>query len=83
MTEAAVGDCIRFKESGHHRIGVVKALIMAGRAKGTGIWALRQRARILFEADGRRLETHRDLDALTIVACDTQFELFDQETVEG
>lgn len=80
MIEPSVGDRVRFKSSGGDRVGIVTAVITAGRAKGRGLWALRRRARIRFEEDGQGWETHRDLTAIAITAVDEQPSLFDEAT---
>jgi hypothetical protein len=79
MTEPSIGDRVRFKDGGASRVGVVTAVITAGRAKGRGVWALRRRVRIRFEEDGHGWETHRDLTSIAITAVDEQLTLFDHE----
>lgn len=78
MTDLHRGDLVRFRDRGAHRIGTVMDIITAGRLKGHGVWRLRQRARIQFEADGQHWETHRDLTAIT-VAGETQPSLLTDE----
>ena len=81
MTNPQRGDTVRFRESGHDRLGTIVDIITAGRPSGRGIWQLRQRARIRFDADGQSWETHRDLTALTVVAVDEQPSLFADEAI--
>lgn len=83
MTEPQPGDRVRFREGGGNRLGTVREVITAGRAAGRGVWRLRRRARVQFEADGQRWETHRDLEAIEIVAVDEQRSLFDEREVTG
>lgn len=79
MIEPSIGDRVRFKEGGSHRIGTVVDVITAGRAQGRGLYMLRRRARIRFDVDGHGWETHRDLDVIQITECDEQLPLFSSE----
>ena len=77
--EPQLGDRVRFRTTHGHSLGVVVNIITAGKAAGRGVWRLRQRARIQFESRGRRWETHRDFDDISIVTPQEQGDLFDDE----
>jgi hypothetical protein len=76
VIEPVPGDRVAFQYSGRRCVGVVVAVITAGRVKGRGLYALRRRARIQFEDDGHSWETHRDLDAINVTAVSEQPDLF-------
>lgn len=77
-SEPMPGDRVCFREGGSKRLGTVRAVITAGRKAGVGVWRLRRRARVQFEADGQSCETHRDLEAIDIVEVDEQRSFFDE-----
>jgi len=78
VLEPEPGDRVRFRERGAWRVGVVAAVITAGKPRGRGVWALRRRARVRFDVDGHGWETHHDLSAITITAVAAQLSLFDE-----